>query len=141
MDNSDPSLTSSNNSTPTNVATSILANSDDVASEDRVSDASSHSGNQLGCYKAAEFDSNKLTVDKDCTECSITRPDPSASQLVMYLHALSYQVTMITIVYCACVRYDPLVILTLTVLHRALTGSFTLAYHHGPHTVLKPSVN
>ena len=102
MDNCDPSLDSSNSSsTPTNVATSTLTNSDDVASDNQVTDAASHSGDQLGCNKAVEFDSNKLTVDKDCTECSIIRPDPSASQLVMYLHALSYQVTMVIL--CICV--------------------------------------
>ena len=102
MDNYDPSLDSSNSSTPTNVATSTIANSDDVTSDNQVTDnASSHSGDQLGCNKAVEFDSNKLTVDKDCTECSIIRPDPSASQLVMYLHALSYQVTMVIL--CMCV--------------------------------------
>ena len=95
MDNCDPSLDSSNSSTPTNVATSTVANSDDVASDNQVTDdVLSHSGDQLGCNKAVEFDSSKLSVDKDCTECSIIRPDPSASQLVMYLHALSYQVIL-----------------------------------------------
>ena len=117
MNNCDPSLTSSSNSTPTNITTSISANSDDVASEDQVSDASSHSGNQLGCDKAVEFNSNKLTVDKDCTECSITRPDPLASQLVMYLHALSYQVTMVTLCVsiCPCVSVSVCMCMCLSV--------------------------
>lgn len=119
-----------------------MANSDNVASDNQVTDAaSSHSGDQLGCNKAVEFDSNKLTVDKDCTECSIIRPDPSASQLVMYLHALSYQVTMVILCMCVCGCYELLAILMITILHRVLTGNSTLIYHHGPHTALKPSVN
>lgn len=75
------SSSSSNNSTPT---ATIPEN------------ASSHSGHQLRCDEAAQFDHNKLTVDKDCTECSVCRPDPTASQLVMFLHALSYKVTIVT---------------------------------------------
>ena len=31
-------------------------------------------------------------VDPDCTECQLVRADPTPSQLVMYLHALSYEV-------------------------------------------------
>ena len=30
--------------------------------------------------------------DADCTECQLSRPDPSPSDLVMFLHALSYKV-------------------------------------------------
>ena len=61
-----------------------------------MNETSSHSGHQLKC-DTTEFDSNKVIIDKDCTECDISRPDPTASQLVMFLHALSYQVTIITV--------------------------------------------
>ena len=84
MDKCTPSLTNSNNSSPANV--SILPNSDDT----------SHSGHQLISTEYAEYDNNKVIIDKDCTECNISRPDPTSSQLVMFLHALSYQVTIVT---------------------------------------------
>ena len=32
------------------------------------------------------------SVDADCSECHMFRPDPSPSDLLMYLHALSYKV-------------------------------------------------
>ena len=31
--------------------------------------------------------------DPDCTECQLSRPDPSPQDLVMYLHAMSYKVS------------------------------------------------
>ena len=86
MDKCTPSLTNSNKSSSANVSLTIVPNSD--------TDTSSHSGHQLKC---TEFDSNKLMIDKDCTECNISRADPTASQLVMFLHALSYQVTIVTV--------------------------------------------
>ena len=60
------------------------------------SNETSHSGHQLKCDKTGGFDSNKIIIDEDCTECNISRPDPTTSQLVMFLHALSYQVTIVT---------------------------------------------
>lgn len=85
VDKCTPSLTNSNNSSP-----AILPNSDIV-------NETSHSGHQLKCDKTAKFDSDKVIIDKDCTECNISRPDPTTSQLIMFLHALSYQVTIVTV--------------------------------------------
>lgn len=39
--------------------------------------------------------------DPDCTECQMSRPDPTPSDLVMFLHALSYKV--LNYVQCDCV--------------------------------------
>lgn len=33
--------------------------------------------------------------DKDCSECHIIRSDPTHSELTMFLHALSYKVSII----------------------------------------------
>ena len=93
MNQSTPSLTNSNNSPPPDVP----------PNDNKVTDTS-HSGHQLKCDDT-EFDSNKLIVDKDCTECNNTRPEPTASQLVMFLHALSYQVTIVTVTSLICNAY------------------------------------
>ena len=37
-------------------------------------------------------ESENATVDPDCSECKLDRPDPSPSDLLMFLHALSYKV-------------------------------------------------
>ena len=36
-----------------------------------------------------------VEMDPDCTECALVRADPAPHELVMYLHALSYQVSTI----------------------------------------------
>ena len=36
------------------------------------------------------FDRNKLSVDKNCQECSVSFCDPKPEELVMYLHAYKY---------------------------------------------------
>ena len=36
-------------------------------------------------------------VDPDCTDCGVVRPDPTTRELVMYLHALSYKVSTLTL--------------------------------------------
>lgn len=92
-----PSLTSSNIS-PTNTLSNCTTEPPNTNVVDTVTgDIASHSEQQdTRCDEVAQFDSSKLTIDKDCTECNTTRPDPTTSQLIMYLHALSYQVTIVT---------------------------------------------
>ena len=43
-----------------------------------------------------------ISVDADCSECHMFRPDPSPSDLIMYLHALSYKVGSYTYTYFVC---------------------------------------
>ena len=107
-----PSLSNSNNNTPNESATltshssvSIDFNTVPTANNDNdklsqnvtvpvdstVCESSTSSTTPV-CNRPT-FDISKLTVDPDCTECSTTRRHPSPGQLVMYLHALSYQVT------------------------------------------------
>lgn len=35
--------------------------------------------------------------DPECTECGLVYPDPTPDQLIMYLHALSYRVSQLTV--------------------------------------------
>ena len=37
------------------------------------------------------------SYDRDCTECKTVHPDPTPSELMIYLHAPSYKVCGITI--------------------------------------------
>ena len=110
-----PSLSNSNNNTPSESATLTsrssvstdfntvpTANNDNdklsppsqnvTAPVDSTVCESSTSSTTPVCSRPT-YDINKVTVDPDCTECSTTRHHPSPGQLVMYLHALSYQVT------------------------------------------------
>ena len=42
--------------------------------------------------KLAPFDKSKLVVENDCFECGLSFRAPNRSELIMYLHALSYKV-------------------------------------------------
>jgi len=105
-----PSLSNSNSSTPSEAASLVLtvnnssSSNEVLSSNDKFSPSSqnviepvdsalctSTSSTTPVCDRPS-YDINKLTVDPDCTECSITRRHPSPDQLVMFLHALSYQV-------------------------------------------------
>lgn len=62
--------------------------------------------------------------DPDCTECSLTHPDPTPDQLIMYLHALRYTVSLAYMYVCIgiCVPLH---------MCRDLTGSIALNCHLG----------
>ena len=53
-----------------------------------------------GCSPPAEdvdvnrFDESRLTVDRHCYECKVKYRDPTAKDLVMFLHAWTYSVSM-----------------------------------------------
>jgi len=38
-------------------------------------------------------DTTEQYYDKDCSECQIMRRDPTSTELIMYLHAVSYKVS------------------------------------------------
>lgn len=113
--NNNLSLGNSNSSTPSEAVTksSHSTNCSDLTTPPPTSSESdkllpgpqtviepveNESSTTLPTCNRPSFDNSKLTTDPDCTECSITRRHPSPDQLVMYLHALSYQVTN-----CGCV--------------------------------------
>ena len=106
-----PSLSNSNSSTPSEAASLVLttnnsSSSNEVSSSNNKLSPSSQNVIELVdsavCTSTTSsitpvsdrpsYDINKLTVDPDCTECRITRRHPSPGQLVMFLHAVSYQV-------------------------------------------------
>ena len=59
---------------------------DDGVSEERFEQSAS----LASCVENIE--SEDMTVDPDCSECKLDRPDPSPSDLLIFLHALSYKV-------------------------------------------------
>ena len=45
------------------------------------------------------FDTEKMTSDKHCYECKVRYKDPKPQDLVMYLHAWKYKVSLDTNIY------------------------------------------
>ena len=52
-------------------------------------------GRQLNASNLPVDSDVSSSCDPDCTECRTVHPDPTPSELMMYLHALSYKVSII----------------------------------------------